>query len=307
MPFVNSVRGTFGPQGRLNRGIQTLGTLSNPATNGVALWDAGIRESGLYYISTSQGTKQVYVDLATIDATTNKAGWMLVASWSQASNWSIQSTTSTDVFNDSTAKNCFSANFGTMPVNFVRMQVSSSIASTATNATSADFYHYSSSAAPWREWWVTDSSNNIVWSTTTNLNTSGVPGDIPREAMRQFTSSYNLKFGYSVNQIWQNLSDGASAPIIGRQGDWWNGLNGTATGIGWNGANDGSLSILPQGSPSNGSGQDCNENQTKFGSDDTASVGATPNVAWFGTTATANLNNNTGFQGSDTNLWMWIK
>lgn len=307
MPFINSTRATFGPQGRLDYKASSLGTLSNPASSGVDLWDAGVRASGLYYISTSQGTKQVYVDLSTVDSTTNKAGWMLVGSWSQASRWSIQATTSTSVFDNTSPQNCFSANFGTMPVNFVRFLVSSSASNATTNATSADFYHYSSSAASWREWWVTNSNNDIVWSTTSNRNNAGSQASIPREAMRQFTSSYNLKFGYSVAQNWQNLSDGASAPIAGRQGDWWNGLNGTATAIGWNGANDGSISILPQGSASNGCGQDCDENQTKFGSDDNSAVGATPNVAWFGTSGTANLNANIGTQGSDTNLWMWIK
>lgn len=301
MPFVNSTRATFGPQGRLDYRASSLGTISNPAESGVALWDAGLRVSGLYYITTSQGAKQVYVDLSTVDSTTNKAGWMLVGSWSQASRWSIQATTSTSVFDGSSPQNCFSANFGTMPVNFIRLHVSSSISNTGSNATSADFYHYSSTSAPWRQWWVTDSSNNIVWSTTTNNGTS-----VAREALRQFTNSYNLKYGYSVSQQWQNLSDGAAAPITGRQGDWWNGLNGTATAIGWNGANDGSFAILPQGSSSTGAGQDCVENNAKFGSDDTASVGAEPNAKAYPTSGTENTGQLATI-GSDTNLWMWIK
>ena len=270
----------------------------NPASSGVALYDAGYRTSGLYYITTSQGVKEVYVDLTTLDATTNKAGWMLVGSWGTAWTWSQPSTTSSSTFSTS-ALNAFSANFGTMQTNFVRMQVSSSISNTGTNADSCDFYHYASSASEWRQWWVTNSSNDIVWSTTTN------GGAIPREAMRQFTHSYNLKYTYQVNQVWNNLSDGASAPIVGRQGDWWNGLNGTATSIGWHGATDGSFAILPQGSSSTGCGQDCNENQTKFGADD-AAVGV-PNAAYFGTSATDNMNANTGTKGSNTNFWLWIK
>ena len=307
MPLLETI-GSGGVRGLGMFGANSLGLgLANPAPSGVALYDAGYRTSGLYYITTSQGVKQVYVDLTTLDATTNKAGWMLVGSWGQASRWSIQATTSTAVFDGSTPQNCFSANFGTMSTNFVRMQVSSSVSSTGTSATSADFYHYASSASSWREWWVTNSANDIVWSTTSNLNQSGVPTPTAREAMRQFTHSYNLKFSYQVAQVWQNLSDGGSAPIAGRQGDWWNGLNGTATGIGWNGAQDGSLSILPQGSPSNGCGQDCNENQTKFGSDDNASSGAEPNAKLYGSTATTNVNVQTGNIGTDTNLWMWIK
>lgn len=282
--------------------LPNIGTQAAPAINGVDLWDAGYRTSGLYYVSTSQGAKQVYVDLSTVDPTTGKAGWMLVGSWSQASRWSIQATTDGGVFDGTTPRNCFSANFGTMNTQFVRFQVSSSISNSGANATSADFYHYASTGTPWRQWWVTDSSNNINWSTTVNSGSS-----VPRESLRQFSYSYNLKYAYQVNQNWNNLSDGAGSPKQGIQGDWWNGLNGTATGIGWNGAGDGSIAILPQGSSSTGAGQDCNEAQTKFGSDDSSSVGAAPNVAYYGGSATSNMSNNVGTQGSDTNLWMWIK
>ena len=267
-----------------------------PATNGVQLWDAGYRTSGLYYITTSQGVKQVYVDLSTTDATTGKAGWMLVGSWDTAWSWSQPSTTSSSIFSTS-ALNAFSSNFGTMQTNFVRMQVSSSISTTGANADSCDFYHYASSAAPWREWWVTNSSNDIVWSVGATNN----GGSIPREAMRQFTHSYNIKYAYQVGQNWNCLSDGSTAPKGGIQGDWWNGLNGTATSIGWYGNGDGSLAILPQGSVSTGAGQDCNENQAKFGSDD-----GLLNTALFGASATANVGQ-TGTLGSNTKLWMWIK
>jgi len=280
--------------------ISNLGTAGSPASSGIELWDAGLRTSGLYYINTSQGSKQVYVDLQTTDPTTGRAGWMLVGSWSQASRWSIQASTSTSVFSSS-PQNCFSANFGTMSANFVRFQVSSSISNSGTNATSADFYHYSSTSAPWRQWWVTNSANDIVWSSTVNNGASVV-----REAMKQFTHSYNLKFGYQVGQQWQNLSDNASAPIVGRQGDWWNGLNGSQTAIGWNGANDGSIAILPQGSSSTGAGQDCGENNTKFGSDDTNAIGAEPNCKAYASSATENTGQ-VAVIGSDTNLWMWIK
>jgi hypothetical protein len=287
--------------------LPNIGTQAAPAINGVELWDYGYRTSGLYYVSTSQGTKQVYVDLSTVDPTTGKAGWMLVGSWSQASRWSIQATTDGGVFDGTTPRNCFSANFGTMDTKFVRFQVSSSVSSSGVNASSADFYHYASTATPWREWWVTDSSNNINWSTTVNKNQSNVYVDTFRESMRQFSHSYNLKYSYQVNQVWNNLSDGGSAPKQGIQGDWWNGLNGTATGIGWNAAGDGSIAILPQGSSSTGAGQDCNEAQTKFGADDNSAIGAEPNCKVYGDSATYNMNAQTGAFGSDTNLWMWIK
>jgi hypothetical protein len=281
----------------LNSTWAALGSIDNPAANGVALWDAGYRTSGLYYITTSNGgTKQVYVDLTTTDAETNKAGWMLAGSWSTASRWSLSATTTSSVLG-TTAVNAFSNSFGTTSMQFMRAQVSSSITSTGASATSADFYFYWSAAANWRTRWVSDSSNSIYTSSTVNH-----VNPISRDAMQSFTKAYNLKFAYSVNQNWNNLSDNP-----GRQGDWWNGLAGTATAIGWNGANDGSFAILPQGSSYTGAGQDCNSNQTKFGSDDTASVGATPNVSYYGTSGTSDMNANTGSLGSDTNLWLWIK
>lgn len=296
MPFNASMRGSFGVQGRFSRNL--LGTLSSPANNAIQLYDAGYRNNGLYYINTSTGIKQVYCDLNTISPTDNKAGWMLVGSWATASNWSQLATTSTSVFNNSPL-NCFSANFGTMNMNYMRMLVSSDINNSGTNATSCDFYFYWNSSANWRTRWVTNSSNDIRWSTTTNTT-----GSVPREALEQFNFAYNIKYSYQVGQVWNNLSDGANAPIVGRQGDWWNGLNGSQTSIGWFGAGDGSLAILPQGSSYTGAGQDCNQNNVKFGSDDTSSG---PNVAYFGSSSTDDMNNNIGTKGSNTNFWLWIK
>lgn len=299
MPFKNSVRSVFGVQS-VNSDSVLKGTAQSPGSSAIDILadysSKGLTpNSGLYYITTSNGVKQVYCDMTTVSPTDSKAGWMLVGSWSTASNWSTNSTTNTSVFN-TTPLNCFSANFGTMNMQYMRIHVSSSITSTGTSATSADWYFYWSTQANWRTRWVTDSSNNIRWSTTVNSGNS-----VQREAMQQFNFAYNLRFGYQVNQVWNNLSDGAAAPIAGRQGDWWNGLNGTPSVIGWRGAGDGSLAILPQGSSSTGAGQDCNENNVKIGYDDDQLA------AWFGTTATNSLGANTGTQGSNTNLWMWIK
>ena len=265
------------------------------ATSGVEVYNSGQRSSGMYSIATSTGAKSVFLDLQTQDLVTGKAGWMLAGSWSTASSWSQQATTSLSVF-DSSPNNCFSANFGLMNINFMRIHVSSSIYQSGSYATSADWYFYWQTARAWRTCWVTDSSNNITWSNAVNNGVS-----TPREALSQFSHAYNLKFNYQVGQTWNNLSDGGASPIIGRQGDWWNGLNGTASEIGWYGAQDGSLAILPQSSSATGAGQDCNENQSKVGFDD--SVLAT----WFGTSATANMNANNGTQGSNTSMWIWIK
>lgn len=269
-------------------------TADNPATSGVQLYDLGLTTSGVYYINTANGgVKQVYVDLQTQDNVTGKAGWMLVGSWATAYAWQQQAATSSAVF-DTTIKNCFSSNFGSANINFMRMQVASSISTTKSLA-SADWYFYWQSATAWRSVWVPDASTNY-WSSTVNAGTS-----TPRESLKQFTHAYNLKFSYQVGQQWNNLSDGASSPNAGRQGDWWNGLGTAGTSIGWSGAGDGSLAILPQGSSSTGAGQDCNEANAKIGYDDTVIA------AWYGGNATDNMNANTGTFGTGGNLYMWIK
>ena len=269
-------------------------TADNPATSGVQLYDNGLRTSGLYYINTSTGgVKQVYVDLNTLDTVTGKAGWMLVGSWATSYAWQTNTATSAAVF-DTTLRNCFSSNFGSNSINFMRVQVGSSISASA-SLSSADWYFYWQTPTSWRSVWVPDAST-AYWSSTVNSGTS-----TPRESLKQFTHAYNLKFSYQVGQQWNNLSDGTTAPIMGKQGDWWNGLGTAGTSIGWAGAGDGSLAILPQGSTSTGAGQDCNEANAKVGYDDTIIA------AWFGGSATDNMNANTGTYGTNGNLYMWIK
>jgi hypothetical protein len=281
--------------------VPIIGTQLAPAVSGVELWDYGYRTSGLYYIATSQGTKQVYVDLSTVDATTGKAGWMLVGSWGTAWNWALPSTTSTSVFSD-TPQNCFSANFGAMNTNFMRVHVADNISQTGANATSADWYYYNATGATWREWWVQSSSNDRYQSSGYGSFAAGLNNgtNATRDALRPFNHAYNLKFGYQANQNWNNLSDPP-----GIQGDWWNSLNGTQSSIGWHGGNDGSLSITFQGDASTVTGQDVLFQHSKVGADD-ANPG-NPNVAWFGDTAAENMNAQTGNKGSNTKLWMWIK
>jgi hypothetical protein len=51
MPFISSVRGSFGPQGRFGLSISALGTQSNPAKSGTQIADnLGVTTNGNYWI-----------------------------------------------------------------------------------------------------------------------------------------------------------------------------------------------------------------------------------------------------------------
>jgi hypothetical protein len=60
MPINSTVRGSFGPQGKFGKGA--LGTISNPALSGKALYDAGIRTDGIFWLNpTGTNAFQAYV------------------------------------------------------------------------------------------------------------------------------------------------------------------------------------------------------------------------------------------------------
>lgn len=264
----------------------------NPASNGVALWDAGIRDSGLYYISTANGgVKQVYIDLSTqsVDDVTGKAGWMLVGSWTSASEWTKLAATSNAVFN-TTSQNCFSSNFGDTDINFMRVKVNDTI-TTVPSSSIADFYFYRSATTSWKRWW-TSNGTSVYTSTTTN------GASVFRDALIEFTHAYNLKYSYKAStQVWNNLADNS-----GVQGNWDTGLTTNGTSIGYNNTGDGTLGIIPSGDTSTGAAHDCNINNAKFGYDDTGTC--------FdgGTSAIYNMNtNNSNISGNNQILWMWIK
>jgi hypothetical protein len=274
-------------------GSVSLGTINDPASSGVALWDAGIRESGLYYITTpNNGTMQVYADLSTqsADDVTGKAGWMLVGSWTNASEWTKSAATSNSVFG-TTARNCFSSNFGDTNTNFMRVKVTDTI-TTIPSSSVADFYFYRASTISWKRWW-SPNGTSTYGSSTVN---GGTP--IYRDSLIQFTHAYNLKYTYKAStQVWNNLSD-----PTGIQGNWDTGLTSSGTSIGYYSASDGSLAIIPSGDTSTGAGQDCNVNNAKFGYDD---VGVCYDG---GSSSTYNMNTNvSGQSGQNQVLWMWIK
>ena len=290
-------------------GLKDGSSFASAATSAVALYDLGIRGKGLFWITKADGTPiQVYCDLDTISPSDGKAGWMLVGSWATASEWTKDSTSSAATFG-ATALNCFSSSFGNTSMQHMRVKVSTAV-DTAVTSSEADWYYYWNAAIQWKTVWAAGSGTNTHYNSNTGTNNGGVVS-VSRNSLRQFTSAYNLRWSYaSTQQIWNNLSDSGVSGTTGTEAwyDWYSGLTtaGVTLGVynaGGAGRQDGTLAILPQGiaAADNTAGQDCNDNNAKYGWDD-ATI-----AAWAGTSATANLNANTGTQGANTNMWMWIK
>jgi hypothetical protein len=299
----NNILETYGNNGWILVGAKDGASYATAADNATSLYDLGIRGKGLFWIKRADGTPiQVYCDLDTVGED-GKAGWMLVASWSTASAWTYNSVSSSSVFS-STALNCFSSNFGNTNMQHMRIKVSSDI-NASSSSSEADWYYYWSSPIQWKTVWAAGSGANNHYNSCTGTNT-GVAAQ--RNSLKQFNLSYNLKFSYkNTNQIWANLSDAGTSGCTGTEewADWYNGLTTSGITLGvysFHTNSDGTLAILPQGYTSdNTAGQDCSNNNAKYGYDDAVLC------AWGGSSATDNMGSNTGTKGSNTNLWMWIK
>jgi len=285
-------------------GLKDGSSLGNAATSAVALYDIGLRGKGLYWITKADGTPiQVYCDLDTISPSDGKAGWMLVGSWATASEWTKDSTSSAATFG-ATALNCFSSSFGNTSMQHMRVKVSTAV-DTAPASSEADWYYYWGSAIQWKTVWANGAGTNNHYNSSTVNNGASTP----RNSLRQFTVAYNLRFGYTANtQVWANLSDSGVTGSTGTEAwyDWYSGLTtaGVTLGVynaGGAGRQDGSLAINFSGDTSTGCGHDCSNNGAKYGWDDNVLV------AWAGTSATQNFGAQTGTQGANTNMWMWIK
>jgi hypothetical protein len=305
MNTTNNTPEIYGNSGWILIGAKDGSSYGTAADSAVALYDLGIRGKGLFWIKKADGTPiQVYCDLDTLGAD-GKAGWMLVASWTNASEWTRDSVSSASVFG-TTALNAFSSNFGNTLMNHMRVKVSSSV-DIVPSLSEADWYYYfGATQIQWKTVWAAGSgvNNHYNSSTATNGGTS-----TPRNSLRQFSYSYNIKYSYTGNyQVWANLSDTGTSGTTGTEAwyDWYTGLTTAGYTLGVKNANgagrdDGSLAIVYGGDTSTTAGHDCNFANAKYGYDDGQLA------AWAGANGSDNMNAQYGTKGTNTNMWIWIK
>ena len=269
---------------------------------------------GYYWIRDYNTGKLIktYCDMTTADEYGNK-GWMLVASWTNGSQWTLNSTSSSSVFG-STPNNCFSSNFGDFNINTFRVTATSTLSNLGTNASGGDWYYYfGSTSIKWKQVWAYatgtnknymndtsgDASANITTFTGPTPTNAGTT--ISRVCMRLFDHAYNIKWGYSATtQRWNNFSDSSGG---GQQTwyDFWNGLTNSGNTLGvYNLGSDGTLAIIPSTDTSTTAAHDCNYNQSKVGYDDGGVS------AYYGTSATSNLNAQFAIT-TDYPLYFWIR
>lgn len=281
-------------------------------TSARAIYDSGFSVgNGLYWINNKDNGKSfpVYCDMTTADENGNR-GWMMVASWDTGSNWSLTSTSSSDVFS-TTPKNCFSSNFGNFDITHFRVTATDSLSNLGTSS-AGDWYYYWSTAIKWKQVWayesgtnknyMNDSSGAAAGSTATFAGPAPVNsgGSVPRVCMRLFDYAYNIRWSYKAStQRWNNFSDSQGG---GQQNwsDFWNGLTTSGYSIkgGVSSGDDGTLAIIPQGDTSTTAAHDCGTNQSKVGRDDTSVNG------YYGASSTATTSNGIT---NDYPLYFWIR
>jgi len=273
--------------------------------------DSGVAIDGVYTIDPDgiggNNPFQVYCDM-----TTDGGGWMLVASWTTDYNWTKFATSTNELLSD-TPKNRVSSNFGDMKINEFRVMASEELSLTGANAKGDWSYHYNTSVE-WKKVWAPrahslsssrDCSNGYVSSS-----------DTPRQSIKEFNYSKNIKFNYTnSSHHWNNLSDWGYTgnDKCGSIANYWKALTTSGENFGVfqnsydiNGGpvSDGTLAIAIKNNSGLKTGQDINTNyNTRVGYDDGKSC------ARYGTTDTDTIftENNTNDIHDSTKLWWFIR
>jgi len=306
--------------------VQDGSTPEQAAQSAKQLYVDGIVTSGksYRYINTPNGgIQRVWCDFDTLDAN-GQSGWMLCASFQTDYDWTFGNFSQASEIGPTASGRQISSNFGDYETRMFRMTIDANANKALGTSALADWYFDNTSAPRWKVWWQQDASSQTVYSGNnyTPVMRDDSNNAFDRMMLRPFSSSYNLKWQYSVAQTHMSLSDctidsqspppnvtGLSANV---HSNYWNAL--TKPGYFFSvyyqqyadGAitSDGSLGILPQGTwtTNTAAGQDLTNANVHTGWDD-GNRGTYIGGSATANMATANYNSQVSYGA----LFWWLK